>query len=60
MNDAIIATLEVEIIDRENEHMWRRAENPIPEFIPLYHRPVESHINLQPELLVMKPLIQIV
>jgi len=41
LNDAITAALEVKIIDRENEYMWRREENPIPEFIPLYHRPVE-------------------
>jgi hypothetical protein len=58
LNDAITATLEVEIIDRENERMWRREENPIPEFIPLYHRLVESQIKLQLELLVMKPPIQ--
>jgi hypothetical protein len=42
LNDAITAALEVEIIDQENERMWRCEENPIPEFIPLYHRPVES------------------
>jgi hypothetical protein len=58
LNDAIIAALEVEIIDRENERMWRCEENLIPEFIPLYHQPVESQINLQPEPLVTKPLIQ--
>jgi hypothetical protein len=37
LNDAITATLEVEIIDRENERMWRCEENSILEFIPLYH-----------------------
>jgi hypothetical protein len=60
LNDAITAALEVEIIDRENECMWRREENLILEFIPLYHRPVESQIKLQPEPLVMKPPIQTV
>ncbi|KAH9536061.1 hypothetical protein CY35_17G086200 [Sphagnum magellanicum] len=60
LNDAITTALEVEIINRENERMWRREENPIPKFIPLYHRPVESQIKLQPKLLVMKPPIQTV
>jgi len=40
--------------------MWRGEDNPVLEFIPLYHQPVESQINLQPESLVMKPLIQTV
>jgi hypothetical protein len=60
LNDAITAALEVEIIERENERMWRQEENPISEFIPLYHRLVESQIKLQPEMLVMKPPIQTV
>jgi hypothetical protein len=49
LNDAITAALEVEIINRENERMWRCEENPILEFIILYHRHVESQIKLQPE-----------
>jgi hypothetical protein len=60
LNDAITVALEVKIIDRENERMWRHEKNSIPEFIPLYHRPVESQIKLQPEPLVMKPPIQTV
>jgi hypothetical protein len=38
---SIFATLEVEVIDKENDKMLRRAEYPIPAFIPLYHRPNE-------------------
>jgi hypothetical protein len=38
---AIVAALEVEVIDKENDRMLRRAEEPIPAFIPLYHRPNE-------------------
>jgi len=37
----IFATLKVEVIDKENDRMLRRAEEPIPAFIPLYHRPNE-------------------
>jgi hypothetical protein len=38
---AIVAALKVEVIDKENDRMLRRAEEPIPAFIPLYHRPNE-------------------
>jgi hypothetical protein len=38
---AIFAALEVEVIDKENDRMLRRAEEPIHAFIPLYHRPNE-------------------
>jgi hypothetical protein len=37
----IFAILEVEVIDKENDRMLRRAEEPILAFIPLYHRPNE-------------------
>jgi hypothetical protein len=38
---AIVAALKVEVIDKENDRMLRRAKEPIPTFIPLYHRPNE-------------------
>jgi hypothetical protein len=38
---AIVVALEVEVIDKENDRMLRRAEEPIPAFIPLYHCPNE-------------------
>jgi hypothetical protein len=60
LNDVITVTLEVEVIDQKNERMWRCEENPIPEFIPLYHRHVDSQTKLQPVSLVMKPPIQMV
>ncbi len=41
LETAIVAALEVEVIDKENDRMLRRAEEPIPAFIPLYHRPNE-------------------
>jgi hypothetical protein len=37
----IFAALKVEVINKENDRMFRRAEEPIPTFIPLYHRPNE-------------------
>jgi len=41
LETTIVAALEVEVIDKENDRMLRRAEEPIPAFIPLYHRPNE-------------------
>jgi hypothetical protein len=38
---AIVAALKVEVIDKENDRMLRRAKEPIPTFICLYHRPNE-------------------
>jgi hypothetical protein len=38
---AIFVALEVAVIDKENDRMLRRAEEPIPAFIPLYHPPNE-------------------
>jgi len=37
----IFATLEVKVIDKENDRMFRRVEEPIPAFILLYHYPNE-------------------
>jgi hypothetical protein len=37
----IFASLEVEVINKENDRMLRRVEEPIPTFIPLYHHPNE-------------------
>jgi hypothetical protein len=37
--DAINAALEVEVVDKEDDHMERRTTEPIPAFIPLTHRP---------------------
>jgi hypothetical protein len=37
--DAINATLEVEVVDKEDDRMERRTTEPIPAFIPLTHRP---------------------
>jgi len=34
---AIFATLEVEVINKENDKMLRRAKEPIFAFIPFYH-----------------------
>jgi len=40
--EAVIFTaLEVKVIDKENDRMLWRAEEPILAFIPLYHRPNE-------------------
>lgn len=60
MNDVITIALEVEVINQKNERMWRCEKNPIPKFIPLYHRPLDSQTKLQPVPLVMKPPIQMV
>lgn len=49
MEDAIITALEVEKIDKENERMVRKVEEPIPTFIPVHHHqttnPVIYHNN---------------
>ena len=37
-----MATLEVEVIDKEHERMERRIEEPIPSFIPIIHQPSEA------------------
>ncbi len=37
----IFAALEVKVIDKENDRMFRRVEEPIPAFILLYHCPNE-------------------
>jgi hypothetical protein len=37
--DAINTTLEVELVDKEDDRMERRTNDPIPTFIPLTHRP---------------------
>jgi hypothetical protein len=31
--------MEVEVIDKENDRMEKRFDNPIPTFIPLSHQP---------------------
>lgn len=38
LNDAIQAALDIEIIDKENERMVRRMDDPIPAFIPVHHQ----------------------
>ena len=40
--DAVVAALEVEVIDKEHERMERRIEEPIPSFIPIIHQPNEA------------------
>ena len=40
--DAIMAALEVEVIDKEHERMEKRIEEPIPSFIPIIHQPSEA------------------
>ena len=40
--DAVVAALEVEVIDKEHERMERRIEEPIPSFIPIIHQPSEA------------------
>jgi hypothetical protein len=42
---AIQATIEVEVIDKENDRMERRFDDPIPTFIPLSHQPSEPLLN---------------
>jgi hypothetical protein len=37
LETAIQAALEIEVIDKENERMIRKAEEPIPAFIPVHH-----------------------
>ncbi|CAK9235779.1 unnamed protein product [Sphagnum jensenii] len=61
---AIVAALEVEVIDKENDRMLRRAKEPIPTFIPLYHRPnefpryltIDYHHATVPQLPLMQPI----
>ena len=46
LDDAIRATLEVEIIDKESDRMEKRIDDPIPSFIPIAHQagdPVRYH-----------------
>ena len=40
--NAVVAALEVEVIDKEHEWMERRVEEPIPSFIPIIHQPSEA------------------
>jgi hypothetical protein len=42
---AIQAAMEVEVIDKENDRMERRFDEPIPTFIPLSHQPSEPLLN---------------
>ena len=37
-----MATLEVEVIDKEHEQIKRRIEEHIPSFIPIIHQPSEA------------------
>jgi len=41
LDTIIVAALEVKVIDKENDKMLQRAEEPIPACIPLYHHPNE-------------------
>ncbi len=38
LDNAIQATLEIEIMDTENDWMVRRGDDPILAFIPVYHQ----------------------
>ena len=40
--NAITTALEVEVIEKEQERMERRMEEPIPSFIPITHQPNEA------------------
>jgi hypothetical protein len=37
--------MEVEVIDKKNDYMERRFDDPIPTFIPLSHQPSEPLLN---------------
>jgi hypothetical protein len=41
----IQAAMEVEVIDKENDRMERRFDEPISTFIPLNHQPSEPLLN---------------
>jgi hypothetical protein len=41
LEGTIFAALKVEVIDKENDRMFRKAKEPILAFIPLYHCPNE-------------------
>ena len=45
--DAITAALEVEVIEKEQERMEKRMEEPIPSFIPISHH---SNETARPEM----------
>ena len=40
--DAVVVSLEVEVIDKEHERMQKRIEEPIPSFIPIIHQPSKA------------------
>jgi hypothetical protein len=58
----IFAALEVEVIDKKNDRMLQRVEEPIPAFIPLYYRPNEflcyPTINYHHAIIPQTPLMQ--
>ena len=42
LTDAITVALEVEVIEKEQERMEKRMEEPIPSFILITHQPNEA------------------
>ncbi len=64
LNVAIVAAFKVEIIDKENDRMLRRAKEPISTFIPLYHCPnefphyltIDYHHATLPQVPLMQPI----
>jgi hypothetical protein len=60
----IVAALEVEVIDKENDKMLQKAKEPIHAFIPLYHDPnefpryptMDYHHATIPQVPLMQPI----
>jgi len=60
---AMVAVLKVEVIDKENDRMLRRAKESIPAFILLYHHPnefpcyptMDYHHATVPQVPLMQP-----